>query len=118
MAYRKKPGEKRSVPLGKFKLRPEVDFPISGNKSLLDEFDYEVANENRDRSKKLRQFILYKLGCKNESELVKFSKIKKAIKDIKNSVIEELGLEENGFSSFSKMIEEEFIKPYLEELKK
>jgi len=69
MAYRKKPGEERSLCSLTFKIPLDVSFSVSAPPSVSDKFILEVANNNDDVSKVLRDFLFKELKISKRKDI-------------------------------------------------
>jgi len=116
MATRKQPGEEKELPLINFKLRPEISMSVSIQKKESKDFEYKVAGENTDRSKKIIKFLFLELDVESYNDLNKYPEIRDANNYWRDNFFKLLkrlkGIEKN---RFSKYLKEELINPYINE---
>jgi len=95
-----------------FKFKPEISFSVCPTSAMKSEFQFKVANENIDMSKKIIGFIFEFLGVKSYQELGKFKEIKEAEDNYRNALHKLIKTDRRGFS---KLIVEKKLIPYLNE---
>ena len=112
-------GEKKT-PFLNFKLI--IPFSISAERSIADAFYLKAANENLEKTRKLKEFHFKKLSenlkteIRDERDLHKIPGILEALDLARESIKKAMGA--TNMRNYSKMIKEEFVLPYLKKKSK